>query len=232
MIIFFNQQTNLMKKTMTIYELISYAASRAGVAEEELLTSRSHDLSGFRAAIIHHLRSNGWRECSVVRTLGVGQSMANHIMTRYALDRGYRDRLQRYANTLGLSGIYVPPPATKSKAVVINPGYGQLVLTAVSKHMGVPARCILGKGRGTQDAARARMVACWVLRTVYGYNKSSIGRFIGRDHATVYAALKHVEELRRNRMYGQVIEMIIKELKKSKMLKPLITPTTVKSSGN
>lgn len=205
-----------MKEEMTIYELISYAASRAGVAEEELLTSRSHDLSKFRAAIVHHLRSNGWRECSVVRTLGISQSSANHIMTRYALDRGYRDMLQRYANTLGLSGIYVPPPATKSKAVVINPGYGQLVLTSVSKHMGVPVKRILDRGRGTQDAARARMVACWVLRTVYDYNQSSIGRFMGRNHATVYAALKHVEELRRNSMYGQVIELIIKELKNQK----------------
>ena len=205
-----------MKKTMTIYELISYAAGRAGVAEEELLTSRSHDLSRFRAAIVHHLRSNGWRECSVSRALGVGHSRVNHIMTRYALERGYRDMLQRYAKILGLSGIHVPPPAIKSKAVVINPGYGQLVLTSVSKHMGVPVRCILDRGRGTQDAARARMVACWVLRTVYGYNQSSIGRFIGRDHATVYAALKHVEELRRNSLYGQAIETIIKELKNQK----------------
>lgn len=205
-----------MKKAMTIYELISYSASRAGVAEEELLTSRSHDLSRIRVAIVCHLCSNGWRKCSVSRALGVGQSRVSRIMTRYALDRGYRDMLQRYANTLGLSGIHVPPPAKKSKAVVINPGYGQLVLTAVSNHMGVEVRCILDRGRGTQDAARARMVVCWVLHTVYGYNQSSIGRFIGRNHATVYLALKHVEELRRNSMYGQAIERIIKELKTQK----------------
>src|SRR5690606_997232 len=116
------------KKTMNIYELISHAASRVGVTEDELLASRSQELSKFRASIVHHLRSQGWRECSVVRVLGVSQSRANHIMTRCALERGYQATLRRYAEILGLSGIKVPPPAPKTKAEIIPPAHGELVL--------------------------------------------------------------------------------------------------------
>src|SRR5690606_12707562 len=99
----------------------------------------------------------------------------------------------------------------KTKAEIIRPVHGQLVLDLVSKHTDVPVACILDSADLTHDAFRARAIACWLLHNFFGYNQSSIGRFMGRHHSTVHASLKRVEELRHSSSYGHVIDSITKE---------------------
>src|SRR5690606_17504663 len=91
--------------------------------------------------------------------------------------------------------------------------HGELVLDLVSKHTDIPVARILDSDNLSQATVRARMIVCWLLHSVFGYNQSSIGRFMGRHHSTVHASLKRAEELRHSSQYTYAIEYIIKEKK-------------------
>lgn len=68
------------------------------------------------------------------------------------------------------------------------------VVGAVSTATGVLPDQIHSRSR-VAEVALARMVAMYVLRTHYAWSLQEIGRRLGRDHSTVFSAVRKMERL-------------------------------------
>ena len=69
------------------------------------------------------------------------------------------------------------------------------ILGAVCAEFHIDESRILEKGRGTQEAAGARMVAMYLMRKLTKMSLKSVGNyFSGRDHSTVVSAVNNVEK--------------------------------------
>ena len=64
----------------------------------------------------------------------------------------------------------------------------QDILNLVSTHLHVDAKLILGRGRA-RTITQARQIAMYLLCEVHGQTTTSVGKFFGRDHATVINCL-------------------------------------------
>lgn len=70
------------------------------------------------------------------------------------------------------------------------------IVEAASKHFDIPLDKLYSPDRGTQDVAKARQVAMFLMRELSACSLQTIGKhFGGRDHSTVINACKRVQKM-------------------------------------
>jgi chromosomal replication initiation ATPase DnaA len=87
---------------------------------------------------------------------------------------------------------YSAPGLKKEAAVILQNSFEknqQNILNLVITVTGISKEQIIGD-RGIEEVCEARFILCYFLFNYFKPNKSSIGRLINRDHATVIHALK------------------------------------------
>jgi hypothetical protein len=81
----------------------------------------------------------------------------------------------------------------------------RLAAGLVSLATGVNAVDILGRMRGTGQAARARQLAMYLLHTALSLSYAEVARVFARDRSTVAHACRQVEDLRDDRRHDRML---------------------------
>lgn len=90
-------------------------------------------------------------------------------------------------------------------------GITEAIVTRVSAYLNVDPDLVLGKRR-KYPIARARAVSVYVVREKYGYSTPLLGKYFGREHATIIHLLGRAEEiLAEDPALRAFVEALIKE---------------------
>ncbi|HWA19982.1 MAG TPA: helix-turn-helix domain-containing protein [Devosia sp.] len=79
------------------------------------------------------------------------------------------------------------------------------VMALVAHMTGELPELLVGRGRGTASAARARQLAMYLLRVVCRLQFAEIGSLFGRDASTVVHACARVEDRRDNPQFEAMV---------------------------
>ena len=66
------------------------------------------------------------------------------------------------------------------------------ICQSVANHFGLTGEELLCKTRGSDGAARARMIAAWLLRKRLGLGFVEVGLVFGRSHSTILRAVERL----------------------------------------
>jgi chromosomal replication initiation ATPase DnaA len=102
------------------------------------------------------------------------------------------DRIEEHAKRIAEATKNLPGQAPATAPT--HPRQVQLIIERVARYWNLRINSLVGRSR-LKNIARARFVACYLIKIIRKSSFEQIGEWINRDHSTVIHAIRTVERL-------------------------------------
>ena len=115
-------------------------------------------------------------------------------------------------NQVGELGGWAPPVRDFRRVVALDrlrmDREGARLLALVAQAQRVPVLLLLHRSRCSAEVAQARQLAMYLMHVVLQRSYLEVGRFFRRDRTTVAHACAHIEDLREQRGFDELVERL------------------------